>query len=93
MLNEVEAAKELTAAHWGYIEKTLLLHGMLPEELEVIAHHYTTAMIHGIGHGIEMERRGDFRAKIGEPLTMQEVADTVKGIMAEIPVDTNERKW
>ena len=88
MLNEVEAAKELTAAHWGYIEKTLALHGMQQEELAIIEHHYTTAMIHGIGHGIEMERRGDFRPRIGESLTMQEVADTVRDILG--PSDPQE---
>lgn len=81
MIDHGAAAKKLAREHWGYIEATLTVHGVQPEELAVIGHHYTTAMIHGIGHGIEMERRGDFRPRIGAPLSAQEVDD----ITASIP--------
>jgi hypothetical protein len=73
MTTETERAKQLARNHWGYIEATLATHGVQQEELTIIGHHYTTAMIHGFGHGVEAERRGDFRPRIGDPLPPEEV--------------------
>ncbi|MBK8132609.1 MAG: hypothetical protein IPK48_07800 [Gammaproteobacteria bacterium] len=56
----------LAAAHWGYVESVLQLHG---EELDVIekcGEHYKAAFVHGFKHGIEslVETSADKGSKI-----------------------------
>jgi hypothetical protein len=84
MTTETERAKQLARNHWGYIEATLATHGVQQEELTIIGHHYTTAMIHGFGHGVEAERKGAFRPRIGAPLPLEDV-ERVSGAMAKTP--------
>ena len=43
----------LAFAHWDYLRKTLLVHGLSKKKVDIIGHHYTTAFIHGYKHGVE----------------------------------------
>lgn len=43
-------ARRLAKEHWAYVESILL------QQLEVVGKMYRDAMIHGIKHGIEIER-------------------------------------
>lgn len=74
MLEETKRAVKLASDHFEYIKATLLVHGVVKDEIDKIAHHYITAMIHGYKHAISDERNGMFRPKIGEPLTTGEIA-------------------
>ena len=74
-MTEKERAKKLASEHWGYVAETLAVHGVQEEELQIIRHHYETAMVHGYGHGAEDTRNGMFRPQIGEPLTEVEISD------------------
>jgi hypothetical protein len=51
-------SKELSKAHWDYIEGLLLAHGISESVVDTVAYHYTTAFQHGFEHGVEyMEER------------------------------------
>jgi hypothetical protein len=53
-------SKELSEAHWNYIEGLLLTHGISKSVVETVAYHYTTAFQHGFEHGVEhMEELND----------------------------------
>lgn len=73
-MTEKERAKQLAEEHWGYVKVTLCVHGVDDEVLQVVQHHYLTAAVHFHFHGVEDERNGMFRPKIGVPLTTGEIA-------------------
>lgn len=77
MLEETKRAVKLASDHFEYIKATLSVHGVVKDEIDKIAHHYITAMIHGYKHAISDERNGIFRPTIGDPLTTEEVAAIV----------------
>lgn len=54
-LEKYRESKEMASQHWGYVEKVILRHQpkIPPSVLETIKYHYTTAMVHGYGHGYE----------------------------------------
>lgn len=43
----------LAAAHWGYVESVLQLHGEQLDVIEKCGEHYKAAFVHGFKHGIE----------------------------------------
>ena len=73
-MTEKERAKQLAEEHWKYVGALLQTHGVGEEELAIIAFHYKSAAVHFHLHGAEDERNGMFRPKIGEPLTIGEIA-------------------
>jgi len=50
--DQAEATK-LAAAHWQYIEETLLAHKIGTYDIDLARYHYCSAFIHGFKHGIE----------------------------------------
>jgi hypothetical protein len=84
MKAESAKAKELARDHWGYVQDVLRLHGQSDELINIVGFHYIAAMIHGVKHGIELERNGLFRPSIGEPLSAEEVADISERVETDI---------
>lgn len=56
----------LAAAHWGYVESVLQLHGEQLDVIEKCGEHYKAAFVHGFKHGIESlsENSADKGSKI-----------------------------
>ncbi len=56
----------LAAAHWGYVESVLQLHGEQLDVIEKCGEHYKAAFVHGFKHGIESlsENSADRGSKI-----------------------------
>lgn len=59
-VNEVIDKKDLSGAerqaelHWEYVGGVLHAHGAIPSSLiDICAHHYKTAVVHGWKHGAE----------------------------------------
>ena len=48
----------LAAAHWGYVESVLQLHGEQLDVIEKCGEHYKAAFVHGFKHGIEASHGG-----------------------------------
>ena len=52
-----ERAEKLASEHWGYVEKLLAVHKIPENTIELVGHHYISAMVHGYKHAIEDEQR------------------------------------
>ena len=52
--------KELSKAHWKYLERILKVHLIEPKEIEIAKEHYISTFIHGYKHGQEdLGTKGD----------------------------------
>jgi hypothetical protein len=78
--DESVRAKKLADAHWnGYVSPLICSHAKEDrfysheEMLRLCKFHYLTAAVHFFGHGVEAERKGEFRPRIGTPLPPEEV--------------------
>ena len=50
-LPSIDIVTELANKHWGYVKSVLSAHDVDPKSIELAAHHYIQAFIHGYKHG------------------------------------------
>ena len=48
-----EKLKKIIDEHWEYVEKTLDVHSLDAQQIEIAEHHYRTAFEHGWKHAKE----------------------------------------
>jgi hypothetical protein len=92
MTTETERAKQLAEDHWnGYVSPLICNHAKEDhlysheDMLRLCKFHYLTASVHFFGHGVEAERKGEFRPRIGDPLPPEEV-ERISGKVAPLPL-------
>ena len=52
-------SKELSEAHWKYLQDLLRTHEVEEVNIKTIGFHYKSAFVHGYGHGVEdVEKKG-----------------------------------
>jgi hypothetical protein len=73
MTTETERAKQLAEDHLSWVAGYNKALGLTMIPMAAAEYLYRTAIYHGVGHGIELERKGEFRPRIGDPLPPEEV--------------------
>lgn len=81
-------AQQLADAHWEYVEDTLNAHGCPAPDIKVAKHHYLSAAKHFYLHATEDHASGLCRPAIGEPLTLEEVAEINAAVIPESQCDS-----
>jgi hypothetical protein len=79
MSKQTDFASKLANDHLAWVVGYNKALGLTIIPLAAAEYLYRTAMFHGAGHGIESERRGDFRPSIGESLSVEDVASISEG--------------
>jgi hypothetical protein len=51
-MEEFEPENELASRHWSYVDELLSIHGIIPEDRQMIGFHYKSAFVHGYKHGV-----------------------------------------
>ena len=56
-----QASKQMAGEHWSYVESLIrITNPDLPKRIiDMMRFHYTTAMVHGYGHGYEDHAKTD----------------------------------
>jgi hypothetical protein len=80
MTTETERAKQLADDHLSWVAGYNKALGLTMIPMAAAEYLYRTAIAHGVGHGIEMERNGEFRPTIGPDLTAEEIANIIGAI-------------
>jgi hypothetical protein len=80
MTTETERAKKLADDHLSWVAGYNKALGLTMIPMAAAEYLYRTAIAHGVGHGIEMERNGEFRPTIGPDLTAEEIANIIGAI-------------
>jgi hypothetical protein len=85
MTTETERAKKLADDHLSWVAGYNKALGLTMIPMAAAEYLYRTAIYHGVGHGIELERSGIFRPRIGDPLPPEEV-ERIIGEVAPLPL-------
>lgn len=72
---QLTKAEKLVSDHWAYVLATLAAHNIQPGVIEVVRHHYTSAMLHGYKHGWDAAKdEEEFISEMADALHQEWVA-------------------